>query len=359
MRYAMAFRAVVDLIHAHASWLRLRCAVLVAAFAMLVPGPARTADALTILEPAGGAVVRPGQSVTFRVTADAALMPAELDIQGGKFGMPVGAQVSGGPDYVGAVDIPADASGPMKFSLALFLPNDGGAIADSITYITLNIVPDEVPLSLEVGLSIRLGVPGTGGAETSRLSVTGVYAGDIERDLTLASLGTNYTSSDPSVATVSAEGVVSSVGIGAAYVTVEHRGVRAIVPVYVTAPGKAAPPPVDVTSQVQVTAGGVRYDPVTGVYAQQVTVRNASQEPLLAPLRLVISDLPEGISLRNDSGKTRTAEPLGSPTRFLPLEDYRGYLAPGESVESVLEFDNRHGRPLKHTIRVFRAHVDL
>jgi len=64
--------------------------------------------------------------------------------------------------------------------------------------------------------------------------VTGYYKDDIDRDLTLAATGTTYESSNVNVATVSIDGLVTSVDFGSCTITASNGGFEADAEVEVT-----------------------------------------------------------------------------------------------------------------------------
>lgn len=317
---------------------------------------AASAQPITIISPNEGSSVRPGQSVQFQVRVDPSLLPANVTIGSRIFlRIPAAVTLTGGPDYIGSLDIPIEASGPLPLDIDLIRPNGGGGIPGTGTTITLNVIPDETPLRLDVDGSIFLSPTPTGGFESKKLSVDGIYTNEIERDLTLPMLGTTYRSSNETVVTVDVNGRVQGVSIGTAFVTVENRGIRAYSQIAVRGPNGAYPPPQDITSKVSITESGFRLDPETRLYVQQLTIRNTSNEPIFNPLGMVISDLPEGVRLENSGTRTRVITPLKSGTASLTSG---GLIPPGATATATLKFSNRDGRPITHTVRLFHgAHL--
>lgn len=72
--------------------------------------------------------------------------------------------------------------------------------------------------------------------EASTLTVVGVLPDGTRKELSTASLGTTYASSNPRIATVSADGVVTAVGRGRAIISARNEGVLASVAIDVLVP---------------------------------------------------------------------------------------------------------------------------
>ena len=69
--------------------------------------------------------------------------------------------------------------------------------------------------------------------ESRQLHVDGMYSDGVERDLTLSSSGTTYTSSNEQIVTVSPDGKMTAQGIGTAKITVRNGQHSAVVDVVV------------------------------------------------------------------------------------------------------------------------------
>ncbi|MDQ3279905.1 MAG: Ig-like domain-containing protein, partial [Acidobacteriota bacterium] len=85
--------------------------------------------------------------------------------------------------------------------------------------------PEPVPATLTLSSSATtLTVIG----ETTQLSVLAAYTSTSTRNVTAAATGTNYTTSNARVATVSADGLVTAVGAGAAIISATNDGALAL-----------------------------------------------------------------------------------------------------------------------------------
>jgi len=95
-------------------------------------------------------------------------------------------------------------------------------------------VPDPVPTRL----SIAPGGNAILEAEASlALDVTADYADQSSRNITTASAGINYSSSNPAIADVTADGIVTAAASGRALITARQDGVIAIKSITVTSSG--------------------------------------------------------------------------------------------------------------------------
>ncbi len=68
---------------------------------------------------------------------------------------------------------------------------------------------------------------------TSQLTVVGVYAGNQSRNITASATGTTYASSNPAIATVSAEGQVTAVSSGTAILQATNEGASGLIAISV------------------------------------------------------------------------------------------------------------------------------
>ena len=87
-------------------------------------------------------------------------------------------------------------------------------------------VVDPIPVSLSVTSATAVL---TAGAGTSQLVTTGTLVDGSQIDLTGSGTGTFYVSSNPAIAAVSADGLVSAVSSGTVVITATHEGVSASV----------------------------------------------------------------------------------------------------------------------------------
>ncbi len=82
-----------------------------------------------------------------------------------------------------------------------------------------------IPVSLSFGSTETLLLDALDA--TAQLQITATYPGSAPADVTTAASGTNYTSSNPAVATVSADGLVTAVGNGLTLISARNDGVLA------------------------------------------------------------------------------------------------------------------------------------
>ncbi len=188
--------------------------ILMAAF-IAVPSGAQE-NQLRILSPATGTVVRPGQTITISVAADASVEKLALI---GQHPLGVGRIISGGAP--GIVARGQGESRPIQFSL--LIPADtqpgiyrvtamGRVSGDDIESeaTTIDVEKSEEPRSIRTEPAIihfeHIG-------DQIPVRVLGAFADGSHEELTKSSK-TTFTSADPRVATVTAGGVVTAVGPG-------------------------------------------------------------------------------------------------------------------------------------------------
>lgn len=217
--------------------------------------------------------------------------------------------------------------------------------------------PEEVPVELRfyaTGGTFRVDAPVDGApAETVELGTTGIYADRRDRNVALGRFGTTYTSSDPGIATVDADGIVTPVSPGIAFVEVDYLGVRASAEISVVDEAAGRVSAIDYTDQVTMNVSGFRRDPESGLFVQEVSFTNDAQQPIPEPITLVISGLPEQVEMPENRNETREVAPVGSPTARISLPIGKGFLEPGEVGVTTLKFRNNLNLPITHTLRVF------
>ena len=98
--------------------------------------------------------------------------------------------------------------------------------------------------------------------------------------------------------TVDAEGNVAAVGLGTASVNAENGGARTFLTFMVEDLGHPQPPR-DLTGSVRIGRSPLELDAdltarqKTPIYAQTVTITNATDWPLIGPLHMSVQDLPK------------------------------------------------------------------
>jgi hypothetical protein len=103
----------------------------------------------------------------------------------------------------------------------------------------------------------------------------------------------------------------------------------------------------DVTALVCITRGKLRHN--GSRYRQTITLHNAGA-PIQGPLYLVVNQLTPKVRLRQRTGRTLHAAPLGSP--YLRVTLNNNLLGTGETQTVVLTFDNPLGRKIRYGLRV-------
>jgi hypothetical protein len=104
----------------------------------------------------------------------------------------------------------------------------------------------------------------------------------------------------------------------------------------------------DVSNSVTVTRGGFVLNPVTGRFAQTVTIKNISAATIIGPLSLVLDSLSSNASLFNATGATDTLElPAGSPYLNASVN-----LAAGQNTAFSLQFTDPSHTAITYNTRV-------
>ena len=108
----------------------------------------------------------------------------------------------------------------------------------------------------------------------------------------------------------------------------------------------------DVTSQVQITRTGFRYNHSTGLFALIGSVTNTSGSPIPGPISLVVDDLSTNASLYGISGDTLCAAPQGSPYIDIGNIGAGQELAPGASISGSIGFIDTAMTGITYNLRV-------
>ena len=183
-----------------------------------------SAQTVQIVSPAEGTVFHPGQ--TRVVTVDATPLAFKTVIVAGD--LPLGfSQILTAPPYRFRMQIPLDTV-PGPYTLMATGVTHADTAIDSEP-ITVAIEWPDSPRQLKPDLS-TLSFDYIG--DYVALVVDGVFADGSKVDLTRSTL-TTWASSNPAVATVDAQGVVTAVGHGSAKITITNQNATTVIPVTV------------------------------------------------------------------------------------------------------------------------------
>lgn len=193
-----------------------------------------------IVAPAAGSSAVPGQTLRVRVAGVAGFAPARVLILVGEQSQLVTAAPFEA-DFV----IPADALGTLTLQA---LGIDAADVVAGGPTLELPVVFDlDGQLS---GLQVSpVEIFLYDYHPTEAVRVTGLFADEVERDLTPSALGTTYAVRDPEVASVSPEGVVTGHREGITYLEVRSRGFGVDIPVVVFGTPTDAPPTAELAAQ--------------------------------------------------------------------------------------------------------------
>lgn len=303
---------------------------------------------IQIVSPLPGATYEPGSVVPFEVIVDPAFNATQVLVLPSISSALEGPLVMNGPSFVGSMTLKDDFSGALEFEVTA-MDDTGGEVGSS--YVVTEAISSEVPTSMFTLNDVVFMSPGVGGRQINPVAI---YADEIHRHVYTQS---NFSSSNPAVATVTPSGLVTAVSKGVAFITAEFKGQKAYAEIRVRDPALSEDSPVENTPSVSITKSGIRVNRVTGRFVQQVTITNTSSLPLSQPLWLSINDLPSGVALVNQEGVTKNLGVLGSPLVSLEVRNVnqQSFLVPGSSTTATLEFTNVNSISIDYTTRVFSA----
>jgi len=286
-----------------------------------------------VLSPVAGSMVAPGTALTIVVRVAAPLLANDIALRIPGFNTLTGSNYLG-ETYEVSFTVPASFAGPLRLTPAITDEANQPLVGAEVV---LSVQPVGAPTTLALQQR-NFRVPAVDIGSNQALALFGTDAAGVRRDLTSSASGTTWASSNPSVAGVSAEGVVSQLGTGVAVVTASHRGLVDHA-VFVIEDSASPLPATELTAQLSVAQSGLRLDRGTGFFVQTVTVTNTQPLPLAGPIVLLIPVLPPGVSLVSQSGTTQNLR-AGTPYLSVPLVDDGLTLAPGRSTVFTLQYIN-------------------
>ena len=306
---------------------------------------------ITVASPVEDSTYQPGNTVAVSVDVDPALQATEI-LMWPKISSGIPSLHLTGPPFSGNIVLPHDVAG--SYSLD-FMVLDATKNVIGGAGVLINVVPRDMPAELTpVVYSMHLNLPNNDTEGMRRLGVQGRYANGTNRDLSDPQVGTSYTSTNTSIATVDANGVVMPLSDGITFIRIEHKGLQTFTEVQVGDSAVWQKQILDHTASVNIQTSDVRRDSKTGRLRQRLVVTNNAPLPLSFPLMLVLSNLPDGIRLTNANGKTQAILPIGSPfLRLITASPW--YLPPDSAAEVTLEFFDLEEVPITYTPRIFTA----
>ena len=305
---------------------------------------------VNLISPSAGAIFSPGDTINIVVELTSPLTVSNT----------VGATLTdlthvpavwtSNLSFSGTFVVPPAITGPLTITPD-FTDTDGNYFAGAP--VVVGIRPSGTPQSVALQQHNFLVAPGT---SSQQLYLNGTYADGSVLDLTSSLTGTTYMTSDPSVVTVSSDGLVQIVGLGFGSIVAKTGSLSDSATFVVEDPASPLPP-ANLTSQVTIARSGIRLDRNTGFFVQDLTITNAAAVPLPASLYLVFSGLTNGVTLVNKSGLTETLTPVGSSYLTLPLPGEGLSLPPGGSAQFTLQFLNPDRSPINYTLNLYRTSV--
>lgn len=250
--------------------------------------------------------------------------------------------------FASGVVTPVRWSGPME--VIIKVRTIEGKLIEGPT-VTVHVKPREVPVRVEATKkSVTFNWPLKLKGLVKHSELYGYYPDGVRRIIG-SGLGTTYTSSNPSVATVEG-GEIRPQGPGITYVTMSNNGMQDYCEVRIVDSNNPDIRPIDNTSQATIIVGSLEKDTVSDFYVQQITLHNDSSLPIPYPVILVIANLPPQVLLNNTQSKTQNIAPLDSPVLSLNIKD-RNFWRPGSATSITLEFSNPEDVPITYTPKVY------
>ncbi|MEP6944152.1 MAG: Ig-like domain-containing protein [Betaproteobacteria bacterium] len=268
------------------------------------------------------------------------------------------AEWTGGLQFSASISLPRGfVSGPIVMS-PNFFDSSGRYFAGAPRVVAMksSARPENVRLHERTVVMSR---PGS----DSALYLEATYADGSKADVSSCLLGTTYSTSDPSVARVSSNGVVRGLAPGIATITARHGDFADVASVVLEDETKPLPP-IDLTDRVTISRSALRLDPNprlypqgdARLYLQDLVIVNSSTEALGAPLYLVFADMPEGVLVRSvGRAGTHSLPPGGSQYMWIDLRDEGVTMRPGSRVAVTLQLDNPGGGPIHYSLRLYRT----
>ncbi|MDE3042526.1 MAG: hypothetical protein KGJ82_18420 [Nitrospirota bacterium] len=264
------------------TWVRILCLSTVASLLCLL---SEQAQAFKIIEPAEGAKLTSGTTVTARVDLgkdpgivkvryywyseqDETLVEQEDATATGSIIAPVAliGQADQDPAFGGALRVPKDAIGPMRLLAVAEISRGRLGTRSVFDEILVKVEPAAALTSIdfETDKPLQLGRTGQSSAfghvdslgKVFELPVVGDFADGVTRRISTLGSGTSYQSSNPKIIQVLSSGLLQIVGNGKTTVTVTNRGKQAALDVTVEVNEEPNEPPVaDAGSNQTVKAG--------------------------------------------------------------------------------------------------------
>jgi pimeloyl-ACP methyl ester carboxylesterase len=288
---------------------------------------------LQITSPAPGQVFAPGDTVNIVVSITAPLVANDIAVSVPGLGTLPGTNYDGST-YQASFTIPGYFAGPLVLTPSII--DTGGNAIDGVP-VGVAVRPAMPPLAINFQQkNFRLTPLSVGSVEA--LQVLGTFGDGVTRDISAAAAGTIYSSSNPAIVSVDAEGIWQVNGTGISIITAINGGQQDYAVFVVEDTANPLPPQND-SAQLTVQQSGMRLDRTSGFFVQSLTVVNTQHVPIPGPLYLVLSGLPSGVNLVNQSGLTRNVL-NGSPYLRVPLVTDGLSLQPGQSVVFTAQYLN-------------------
>lgn len=322
-----------------------------AGVASLKPYPRKSSDGVRIIAPTPGSIVKPGDPVTIKLDAGLAREAEHLIVKQERLQWTgeTEPQTFPGPPFEATIKVPEEFSGPVNLRCTLINKTYGSVGGANIN---IQVLPNESPVRLWVWPKVMvLSPPRPDGSHTSNLSethiqVSGRYADNVSRRLEPSIMGTTYRSTDENVVVVNERGEARPIAPGMAQIIVANRDAEAAIEVIVK---KTTDPDERTRLKIMIKTGQYHHDEDAGRTTQPISVINGSRRVRTNSVYLLVANLPSAVTLRNRDGISQKISP-GTPYLDLTPED--GDFKPGDTVDSILQFDNPEAKKIDYRPRL-------
>jgi len=185
-----------------------------------------TAPFVSITAPTAGQVFQPGDTLTVTATPNAGTTLTQVLIYAGSSQQAVGSTLLSAGPFTASFTIPNNYLGDLP--ITVLAQDSNGNICNVTIHAVVQTTATLSSMTVAAGATAPSGAALlTSQGSTTPLTVTGTFSDATQADITASALGTACISSDPAVATVSAEGILTAQADGNCTITVTNGTVTA------------------------------------------------------------------------------------------------------------------------------------
>ena len=206
---------------------------------------------INIVSPSLGSTHEPGSFISLEVNVDPALNISEIVVFASVSRTGIDPVVLSAPLFSGVMAVPNEYTGSVTLSA---VASDATGTVVGTSEVIANVVSSEMPASIYTGNDVEFMAPGEGGMQVRPVAI---YSNGVHRHVRTQS---SFSSSNPAVASVTADGLVAAVSKGVAFISAEFMGKTAYAEIRVRDPALNEDIAVENTSNAFIIKGGIRVD---------------------------------------------------------------------------------------------------